>query len=505
MIHHAPDPALHTVAGWIAGLCSHASAAPVPADLVVVDAAIATLVRARREPPRSPSAATASSQSAPKPRFAALIGPATRRWTPTGAWWRRDSSRGTGTSCRWARRSACSTCARCAAGRTSSRRFERRQRPPPGEWIRGRVGTRRNGARCLPMRSTACRPTRCLNAVAPRNPVALEHASGHGVDRECGGAGAAGIDAKSPDPTGGRSCATRQGQPTGWLVDNAMTRCTGGARTGHGSRCPVRSRGARSVSSRCGAPGRSLAKGVTTFHDAGTPFATSISIGSWRAGRVAGAAVRDGRRRDATRAWRARLAALPAVGYADHFLTVRAIKRMADGALGSRSALLLEPYSDDPATPASRRHAGDDRPHRRTRAGARLPAEHPRDRRPRQSRHPRPLRPAVAGQWNSHRRCAGASSTRSTCTRPMCRASPARRDCLHAGRARHLRRTLGAEAARRAARGRAHLRLARLVGFRRGDCQRHRYARRGHRSAGQLRATVTRRLADGSAFTRSRS
>ena len=36
------------------------------------------------------------------------------------------------------------------------------------------------------------------------------------------------------------------------------------------------------------------------------------------------------------------------VGYGGNFLTVRAIKRVADGALGSRSALLLEPYSDDP-------------------------------------------------------------------------------------------------------------------------------------------------------------
>ena len=34
------------------------------------------------------------------------------------------------------------------------------------------------------------------------------------------------------------------------------------------------------------------------------------------------------------------------VGYADNYLTVRAVKRTIDGALGSRGAWLLEPYSD---------------------------------------------------------------------------------------------------------------------------------------------------------------
>ncbi|MDA0707301.1 MAG: hypothetical protein O2805_11995 [Proteobacteria bacterium] len=36
------------------------------------------------------------------------------------------------------------------------------------------------------------------------------------------------------------------------------------------------------------------------------------------------------------------------VGHANNFLTVRSIKRLADGALGSHSAWLLEPYDDEP-------------------------------------------------------------------------------------------------------------------------------------------------------------
>ena len=38
------------------------------------------------------------------------------------------------------------------------------------------------------------------------------------------------------------------------------------------------------------------------------------------------------------------------VGFGDEHLTVRAIKRSIDGALGSRGAWLLEPYSDLPSS-----------------------------------------------------------------------------------------------------------------------------------------------------------
>ena len=40
----------------------------------------------------------------------------------------------------------------------------------------------------------------------------------------------------------------------------------------------------------------------------------------------------------------------PLINYGNHHLSVRAIKIGADGALGSRGAALLEPYSDEPAT-----------------------------------------------------------------------------------------------------------------------------------------------------------
>src|SRR5581483_3383740 len=41
------------------------------------------------------------------------------------------------------------------------------------------------------------------------------------------------------------------------------------------------------------------------------------------------------------------------IGYGDNHLTVRAIKRQIDGALGTRGAWLLAPYSDLPSTSGS--------------------------------------------------------------------------------------------------------------------------------------------------------
>jgi len=45
-----------------------------------------------------------------------------------------------------------------------------------------------------------------------------------------------------------------------------------------------------------------------------------------------------------------RLASVRVVGAGGGFLTIRAIKRYMDGALGSRGAWLLEPYADQPSS-----------------------------------------------------------------------------------------------------------------------------------------------------------
>src|SRR5207247_1491779 len=91
----------------------------------------------------------------------------------------------------------------------------------------------------------------------------------------------------------------------------------------------------------------SLSKGITTFEDAGSPLATidmmkkmvdegSMGIRLWVMVRQPNGVIAS------------RLAQYKMLDYGGGHLTVRAIKKQIDGALGSRGAWLLEPYADKP-------------------------------------------------------------------------------------------------------------------------------------------------------------
>jgi predicted amidohydrolase YtcJ len=93
-----------------------------------------------------------------------------------------------------------------------------------------------------------------------------------------------------------------------------------------------------------------ISKGVTSFHDAGTTLDVvermkrliddgMLQTRLWVMIRAGDAGLSD-----------VDLAAAKLLGYGDHHLTVRAIKWMMDGALGSHGAWLLEPYADLPGS-----------------------------------------------------------------------------------------------------------------------------------------------------------
>ena len=119
----------------------------------------------------------------------------------------------------------------------------------------------------------------------------------------------------------------------------------------------------------------------------------------------------------------------PRIGRGATFLTVRAIKALADGALGSRGAALLADYSDEPGnrgllvTPPERL---DELALRG--AEERLAALGPRHRRPRQPPRPRRLRARRRPPCRTRRPAARAraSSTPRSSPRPTFRASAAR-------------------------------------------------------------------------------
>jgi predicted amidohydrolase YtcJ len=153
-----------------------------------------------------------------------------------------------------------------------------------------------------------------------------------------------GVTRDTPNPPGGDFLKDASGNPTGLFRETASGLIRRG--TGEPRRTPeeeaARARRILELASQ-----EVLSKGVTSFQDAGSGLEDvdrmkqmidtgQINVRLWvmlRAGNQALAA---------------NLAKYRTIDYADGFLTVRAIKRSIDGALGSRGAWLLEPYSDKP-------------------------------------------------------------------------------------------------------------------------------------------------------------
>lgn len=211
----------------------------------------------------------------------------------------------------------------------------------PGEWILGR-GWHQEKWDSAPAEAVEGFPSHAaLSAVSPDNPVCLRHASGHACFFNAAAMELAGVDASTEDPPGGEILRHPDGSPSGVfrekaaaLVESAHAEALAG-RTPAERREAVR-RAAELAAREC------LSKGVTSFQDAGTDLESlallrevaedgDLGLRLW-------VMIRDDNEELA-----GALAEVRTEG--DHF-TVRALKRSLDGALGSRGAWLLEPYSD---------------------------------------------------------------------------------------------------------------------------------------------------------------
>ncbi len=209
----------------------------------------------------------------------------------------------------------------------------------PGSWILGR-GWHQSKWSEPPRPSVQGLPVHAgLSAVSPRNPVLLTHASGHMAFANQRAMALAGIDAATPDPDGGEIVRDGDGQPTGALRETAEN-LVANLRDGTLEWNHVR----RVVGI---AAEDSLAKGITSFQDAGSSFELidayrqmadegSLPLRLW-------VMVGEGNESLAESLDRYRM-----IDRGNGFLTVRAIKRSIDGALGSHGAWLLEPYADLP-------------------------------------------------------------------------------------------------------------------------------------------------------------
>ena len=202
-------------------------------------------------------------------------------------------------------------------------------RTPKGSWIEGRGWdqTRWPGRR-FPDADQ-------LSSAAPEHPVYLTRVDGHAAWVNRKALELAGITAETPDPEGGKIHRDSGGRPTGILIDRAQSLVA--RLVPEPTPAQVREDLARAAA-------RCARLGITTVHDAGVG---AVELEAYRA-LIAGGrlpvriyAMIGG----AGELWREYLKRGVEIG---DRLTVRSIKLMADGALGSRGAALLEPYSDDP-------------------------------------------------------------------------------------------------------------------------------------------------------------
>ena len=203
---------------------------------------------------------------------------------------------------------------------------------PPGTWIQGR-GWDQNawGDTRFPTHDA-------LSAAVPGHPVYLTRVDGHAAWVNSAAMQRAGLTRAARDPDGGKILRDAAGAPTGVLIDRAQ---------GLVSRAipePTRAETRQGLTDAMAVMHR---WGLTGMHDAG---ASRALIDLYDEMAAAGALplrlyVMIG---DDSAALAHYFAKGPVAGAHDGRLWVRAVKLYADGAMGSRGAALLEPYSDDP-------------------------------------------------------------------------------------------------------------------------------------------------------------
>ncbi|HWP02229.1 MAG TPA: amidohydrolase family protein, partial [Gemmatimonadaceae bacterium] len=214
-----------------------------------------------------------------------------------------------------------------------ARVVERARQAAPGTWILGRGWDQNDWP------DTRFPVHDALSRAVPDNPVLLTRIDGHAALANEAALRAAGITARTQDPPGGRIERKPDGSPSGVLVDRAM------ALVSRVVPPPTRTEQREAILAAI----RETARwGLTGIHDAGVPRGI-IDIYEELA--------REGRfdlrnyvmiaSDDSTLAHY--LQRGPQNGLYDNRIWIRAIKISSDGALGSRGAALLEPYSDDPA------------------------------------------------------------------------------------------------------------------------------------------------------------
>ncbi|HYX36590.1 MAG TPA: amidohydrolase [Oligoflexus sp.] len=203
---------------------------------------------------------------------------------------------------------------------------------PASEWVLGR-GWDQNlwSKKEFPSRQD-------LDKLGAQAPVALTRVDGHALWVNSLALQKAGITRQTPDPVGGKIIRDAEGEATGILVDRAMDL----VRSVIPNESPAqREKAIRAALARCSE------LGLTSFHDAGVD-AGDIAVYEALLGKGELPLRMNVMLAGADQELINQYMKTGPVVKGDQQLQIRSVKLMADGALGSRGAALLEPYADQP-------------------------------------------------------------------------------------------------------------------------------------------------------------
>lgn len=221
---------------------------------------------------------------------------------------------------------------------------ERAKTAKPGEWITGR-GWHQSKWDSMPKDLVKGFQTHHrLSEVSPDNPVYLRHASGHAGFANAKAMEIAGLRVlsdegiKSYEIEGGEVLVDEFGRPTGVFNERAQTLITSHIP----ENTPESDKQAFDLAIKA-----CYKNGITSFHDAGIGRETIALYDDMKANdkmNIRMYAMLTGWDKELLNEWYEKGINVDP----DHRFTIRSVKLNCDGALGSRGAWLLEPYSDRP-------------------------------------------------------------------------------------------------------------------------------------------------------------
>lgn len=216
----------------------------------------------------------------------------------------------------------------------------------PGEWIIGRGWHQEKFNPKLILNVNGYPIHNELSKASLRNPVMLTHASGHAVFANAKTMQICNVNRNTANPNGGTIVRDSLGNPIGVFEENAENLIRKYYDEYLAKRTPEQildnyEKQIKLASDDC------LKKGITSCADAGETFDVIDILKKFADEKklVVRLNVMIG---DSLVNMKKKLKNYLMIGYGDNSLTVRSIKQYIDGALGSRGAWMLEPYSDLP-------------------------------------------------------------------------------------------------------------------------------------------------------------